>query len=254
LLKAFLPMFLSMRNFSSYFRDRLSVTLPSSCALCGLISDDTICKACHALFFSEHPVRCPQCANALPYSLADSIEICGNCLKNPPAFDATVVATDYIAPVDQLVLALKFGGQLALAPQFARLLLDECRRSQITPLPSLLTSVPLGSQRLAERGFNQAHEIAHPIANALGIALAPQLAIRVRDTVAQSSLPNNERRKNIRKAFAVSRDAIDRISGTHIGIVDDVMTTGETLNELATTLKRAGAVRVTNLVFARSPL
>jgi len=118
--------------------------------------------------------------------------------------------------------------------------------------PSLLTVVPLSAQRLVTRGFNQAHEIARPLARALGIPLEPQLAVRVRDTAAQSMLPPKERRKNIRKAFTVAPTAIDRIRGQHVGIVDDVMTTGETLGELAATLKRFGAARVTNFVFARS--
>ena len=175
-------------------------------------------------------------------------------MANPPAFDATIVATDYAAPIDQLVLSLKFGGLLALAPLFAQMLSDEWLRLQNdkAALPSLLTVVPLSPQRLVERGFNQAQEIARPLAHALKIPLEPQLAVRVRDTAAQSMLPPKERRKNIRKAFTVTPNAIERIRGQHVGIVDDVMTTGETLGELAATLKRFGAARVSNFVFARS--
>ena len=234
---------------------RLSSSLPSSCALCGKSGENGICANCHSQFFSHRPNRCRQCANVLPYSPAVSEKICGNCLKSPPAFDQTVVATDYAAPVDQLVLALKFGGNLALAQLFARLLSAEWLHLQndaISP-PSLLTVMPLGAQRLAERGFNQAQEIARPLARALGIPLDPQLAIRIRETVPQALLPPRDRHKNVRKAFTVSPAAIDRIKGQHVGVIDDVMTTGETLGELAATLKRFGARRVTNLVFARAP-
>ncbi len=180
--------------------------------------------------------------------------LCGTCLNDPPAFDATIAATHYTAPIDQLVLALKFGGHLALAPLFARLLHDALKRTPLDAQPTLLTIVPLGSQRLIERGFNQAQEIARPLAKLLAIPLHPQLALRQRDTLAQSSLPPDERRKNMRRAFAVNTKHLAQIKDQHIGIVDDVMTTGETLNELAATLKRAGATRITNFVFARAPL
>jgi ComF family protein len=150
------------------------------------------------------------------------------------------------------VLALKFGSQLALAALFSDMLRDAMLQQRNCALPTLLTAVPLSGERLAERGFNQALEIAKPLSRALGIALLPGAACRLRDTQAQAMLRPQERRKNIRHAFGVPAHAIDRIQGQHIGIVDDVITTGETLNELAATLKRFGAARVTNLVFART--
>ncbi len=185
---------------------------------------------------------------------ASSASKCGNCLKQAPAFDATIVAADYAPPVDQLVLALKFGSRLALAPLFARMLRDALlqEHAQSVALPTQLIAVPLGAQRLAERGFNQALEIARPLSRALGIPLDAHLVARQRETTAQSLLHPNERHKNIRHAFTVAHDAIDRVRGRHIGVVDDVITTGETLNEMAATLKRFGAVRVTNFVFART--
>jgi ComF family protein len=181
-----------------------------------------------------------------------SNRVCGECLKRPPAFDATVAAVDYAPPVDQLVLTLKFGGRLALAPLFARMLGEVVSRSAAIPLPTLLTAVPLGSQRLVERGFNQALEIAKPISRTLGIRLDAGLVARMRDTRAQSMLHPDERHRNIRNAFVVPARSVDTLRGQHIGVVDDVITTGETLHELAATLKRFGAARVTNIVFART--
>ncbi|MFC7298560.1 ComF family protein [Herminiimonas aquatilis] len=174
-------------------------------------------------------------------------------MSNPPAFDATIVASDYTAPVDQLVLALKFGNRLALAPLFARKLRDAILREPAFAMPALLAAVPLSEKRLAERGFNQALEIAKPLARAIAIPLAPQLIERTRDTLMQAMLPTAERHRNIRHAFALPANAIKFVRGQHIGLVDDVLTTGETLNEIAATLKRHGAVRITNLVFARTP-
>jgi ComF family protein len=182
-----------------------------------------------------------------------SAAVCGECLKQPPAFDATIAAADYAPPVDQLVLALKFGNRLTLAPLFARMLRDAVLRGPGFALPMQLTAVPLGSRRLMERGFNQALEIARPMSRALGIPLEPQLVMRLRDTPAQALLHPDERRQNIRNAFIVRANAMDTVRGRHIGVMDDVMTTGETLNELAATLKRFGAARVTNFVFARTP-
>lgn len=244
-----------LHRLPQQFVKRLSQALPSSCALCGSDGEHGVCAGCREQFFTRHPVRCVRCAIALPHAFADPHAVCGDCLKSSRSFDASIVATDYAAPVDQMVLALKFGGQLALAPLFAQLLHEAWQRSAPTRdmQPSLLLPVPLGTQRLIDRGFNQAQEIARPLAQSLGIPLLPRAAMRVRDTAAQSSLSPDERRKNMRRAFTVAPGMIDRVKGKHVGIVDDVMTTGETLDELAATLKRFGAARVTNFVFARSP-
>lgn len=227
--------------------------LPSSCALCGQIDRNALCQPCRQQFFSVRMRRCVQCALPIPTS-AREIR-CGDCLKHKPAFDATIVATDYAAPADQLVLALKFGTRLTLAPLLADMLAQAVRyeAARGLALPGLLAVVPLGSQRLQERGFNQSLEIARPLARHLDIRLSSQLLVRLRDTLPQATLPVDERRRNMRRAFVVPTTAMNHVRGAHVGVVDDVMTTGETLNEIATTFKRFGARRVTNIVFARTP-
>ncbi len=242
-------MFSRLHQWSQHLLARVPAALPSSCALCGDDAGEAVCAGCNAQFFTRRRHRCLCCAVPLQDAAAS---LCGDCLKRPPAFDATVVAVDYAAPVDQLVLALKFGNRLELAPLFAGMLRDALLREQKLALPVQLAAVPLGPQRLRERGFNQALEIARPLSRALGIALDARMVTRQRDTRAQALLHPDERHKNIRQAFLVSGDAIDRVRGKHVGIVDDVITTGETLNELAATLKRFGAARVTNFVFART--
>jgi ComF family protein len=241
--------------------------LPSSCALCGAVGDDAVCTACHAHYVAPVRARCACCANPLPENQGQStvfekellenraltLVLCGACLAERPAFDATVTAVDYASPLDQLVLQLKFAGRLALAPWCARMLRDAVLAHPGLPLPDLLCPVPLGPRRLVERGFNQALEIARPLAAALGVELQPRLALRALDTQAQSSVAPSERRANIRGAFEVAPGALAGIHGRHIGIVDDVMTSGHTLDELAATFKQAGAARVSNLVFARTP-
>jgi ComF family protein len=120
-------------------------------------------------------------------------------------------------------------------------------------LPDVLCPVPLGPGRLVERGFNQALEIGRPLARSLGVPLQARLALRKVDTRAQSGVAPSERKQNIRGAFAVAADMTEAVAGRHVGIVDDVMTSGHTLDELAATLKEAGAARVSNLVLARTP-
>lgn len=236
------------RHWSHQALAHLSALLPTSCALCGEMGRETMCAGCHAQFFGRQQHRCAQCAIPLPDANA---AVCGDCLSQPPAFDATITAADYGAPVDQLVLGLKFGSQLAHAPLFARMLRDAALQSPLES-PQVMTAVPLGAQRLAERGFNQALEIAKPLARLLNIDLDYSLVTRVRDTRAQALLHTDERQRNVRRAFVVPAAAIERVRGRHVGVVDDVLTTGETLNELAATLKRFGAARVTNFVFART--
>jgi ComF family protein len=229
--------------------------LPSSCALCGASGADVVCGPCQADYAGSGRARCRCCANPLAVDAAVSASpgLCGGCLAERPAFDATIAAADYAPPLDQLVLQLKFGGGLALAPWFAGMLRDAVLAHPGFALPEVLCPVPLGPARLVERGFNQALEIARPLAASLGVPLQPRLAVRVRDTHAQSGVTPDERRANIRGAFELGPNALDAVAGRHVGIVDDVMTSGHTLGELAATFKQAGAVRVSNLVFARTP-
>jgi ComF family protein len=207
-------------------------------------------------FFSDDAPRCWQCANPMAGSGTAGIPgalRCGRCQAHAPAFDATLVAVDYAPPLTQLVLQLKFGSRLALATLFAQRLQCAVQRQANCALPTLLCPVPLGPGRLAERGFNQALEIARPLAQMLGLPLYPTLAQRVRETQAQTHVAPDERARNIEHAFTVAPEALGLVRGSHIGIVDDVMSSGQTLGELAATFKRFGAARVTNLVFARTP-
>jgi ComF family protein len=145
---------------------------------------------------------------------------------------------------------LKFRARLALAHEFARRLawsaadsLDERNR------PDVVAPVPLSARRLIERGYNQAWEIARPCAKSMGVRSDAWLMRRVIDTAPQSKLDREARRQNVGRAFEV----VKPVEGLHVAIVDDVMTTGATLDALARTLKAAGARRVTNLVALRTP-
>ena len=245
-------MLASLRHQSQVFAARLRAGTPCCCALCGCSGASVLCSGCRQRYLAPPAPRCRQCAMLLPAGTG-AATVCGNCLRRSPAFDATVVVTDYEAPLDQLVLDLKFGAQLALAPLFGSLLAQAMRQQPREAWPALLAPVPLGRQRLVERGFNQALEVGRTLARELGLPLQARLLERCRDTAPQTLLAPAERRANLRLAFTVPPGMLGRVRGHHVGIVDDVITTGVTLDEIAAALKRAGAARVTCLAFARTP-
>lgn len=229
----------------------IAALLPCCCALCAQHSQTLLCAGCQNQFFAHSPVRCRRCA--IPLVAQETHAVCGDCLSAAPSFGRSIVACDYSAPLDHLVLALKFGHRLALADLFADRLRDAILHETQLALPDMLCPVPLGRQRLKERGFNQSLEIARPLSAHLGVRLHSDLLHRTRDTAQQSSLHPDDRHKNVRNAFALNETAVELIRGQHIGLVDDVMTTGTTLNEIAALLIRFGAASVSNYVFARTP-
>ena len=231
----------------SRFERIISAVFPSSCVLCASKSHTHLCENCIEQFFNIRQNRCIQCAHILPS--AYKAKICTDCLKTPPLFDITITATDYTAPCDSLVHLLKFSSQLALAPLLAKLIFNAAQNYNFEK-PDILIAVPLGNRRLIERGFNQSHEIAKTLSRLSNTPLSTDILERVRETPPQALLTQNERKKNVRKAFSVTKKS--EVDGLHIGLVDDVLTTGETMNELARILKQAGVRRITNFVFARS--
>ena len=221
-------------------RSCAATLLPQDCLLCAAPSGDSLlCTLCTASLPRLTAERCPVCA--LP--TADS-GICGACLKQAPHFDATQAVFGYEFPVDKLIQALKYAHRLASADFLGQALVQ----LPVSFRPDLILPVPLSAARLAERGFNQSLELARPLARALGVALEIRRIRRHRDTTPQASLPWKERKQNIRHAFECEID----LTGKSVLAVDDVMTTGATLDELARTLKAHGAARVENFVLARA--
>ena len=165
------------------------------------------------------------------------------CLERPPHFDRVEAACAYAFPVNALVHRFKYGRRLALGRTLGELLARQARGSVDAILP-----LPLGPRRLAERGFNQALEIARVVAARTGAALLPQACRKVTETPAQASLPWRERARNVRRAFVCDAG----LEGLRVAVVDDVLTTGATLNELARVLKKAGAREVRGWVVART--
>jgi ComF family protein len=203
----------------------------------------------------ERRAICAGCVRALPWLPADRCpvcavpsegsRVCGRCLAEPPAYERTEAALAYRFLVDALVQGFKYGGNLPLGEALAELLIPVVAA---TERPDAIVPMPLHPTRLRDRGFNQALELARRLSKATGAPVIGNACARVRDTPPQASLPWNDREKNIRGAFTCQANLEDR----HVAIVDDVMTTGHTLNEVAKALKRKGVERVSCWVVARA--
>jgi len=213
---------------------------PRTCVLCGAgIASGSACPGCRADLPWLPEAHCPQCAKPTP-----AARTCGDCLAHPPRFDRVQAAFAYAFPVDAVIQRYKYAGQLALGSLLAGSL-AEC----VDPVGvDLIVPMPLAPARLAERGFNQSLELARVVAARHGLALAPHACRRVKDTPPLAALPWEERAKSIRGAFVCDAD----LGGRTVAVVDDVLTTGATMNELARNLRKAGAKTVIALVVART--
>jgi len=195
-----------------------------------------LCEAC-AAGLPQPPASCPVCALPSPEA-----SVCGACLLRPPSFDATFAVWPYEFPIDRLVQSLKYRGNLPVARLFGSALARRVAERTV----DMVAPMPLARGRLAARGFNQSVEIARATV-ARTVLIAGEIE-RVRDTKSQTDLPFVERARNVRGAFACGR----ALRGARVAVVDDVMTSGATLAELAGTLKLAGAAWVENWVIART--
>jgi ComF family protein len=225
----------------------LAARLPSQCALCLGWGGERMCPACIARFTAPGP-RCARCAIRVP----PGVPSCGRCLTDTPPFDASVAAVDYAHPWDGLIARFKFHGALDLAPVFVALLAEACAR-RADEWPDLLLPVPLSRERLAQRGYNQAWELARRLGRRVGCAADPHLLLRIKDTAHQLGAPLKRRAVNVRGAFAVEPLRRAELQGRRVALIDDVMTSGATAAEAARVLRAAGAASVQVWTVARTP-
>jgi len=228
-------------GWASRILDRL---LPSHCLVCGERGANGhdlcgFCGECLPWLVSA----CTRCA--LPLGLAS--DLCGECLRRSPPQAATRAVFVYRPPLDRLLPRAKFHGDLAALRLLSSLMLGPLA---VAERPEALVPIPLHRQRLRQRGYDQALELARPLARQLGLPLRDDVLRRVRATAAQSRLDAGARRRNLRAAFAV-RTGVSLPA--HVALVDDVMTTGATARSAATALLRAGVRRVDVWVCARVP-
>src|SRR5581483_10257869 len=220
--------------------------LPWRCLLCGDAGANGmgLCADC-AAELPRNTHCCRRCALPLPIAAP----LCGRCQRKPPPWDAAWAPFRYAWPLDRLETRFKFSRDLAAGRVLATMWQREAHPSD---LPQLIMPVPLHRRRLRQRGYNQAWELARPLAHALGIACHHDVLRRVRHTDAQTGLDAVERRRNLRKAFSLREDAGHLPA--HVAVLDDVFTTGATLAECTRVLKRAGVARVDVWALARAPI
>lgn len=224
--------------------------LPPRCLGCGAIapSDGALCGACWGgLSFIERP-WCACCGLPFEFDIEDGA-LCGGCAAGPPAFDAARAVLRYDDASRPLILSFKHGDRMQAGRHFGGWMARA--GAELAPDADLVAPVPLHWRRLAARRYNQSAELARGVAAAAGIGLCVDLLRRTQATPSQGGLTRRARRLNVRGAFAVAPRRRPAIRDARILLVDDVMTTGATVEAAARTLKRAGASRVDVLVLAR---
>ncbi|NVJ50427.1 MAG: ComF family protein [Gammaproteobacteria bacterium] len=229
----------------------LKRTIEHSCAICGISIDITqprLCDACLKVLPRVRSNQLQQLCLCCSEPIAAQTEHgrCGRCLRSPPAIDRLYSVYYYRAPIDRWITQFKFHQDLPLAKWFAEQLVQNLLPSATQNIDSLL-AVPLHPARLRQRGFNQSELIAKQVAKMLALPAPRGRIQRIRATAAQSSLPRQRRRSNLRGAFKVQGPL-----GNHVVLIDDVYTTGSTVNEIARHLKRHGVQTVQAWVIAHA--
>jgi ComF family protein len=231
---------------NSWLRNIHNMLLPGCCLLCGGRTGTSrdLCHDC-VQDLPSAAVTCQSCG----VPLTGLGGICGVCQKDPPHYDKVVSPLLYASPVDRMIQRFKYHNGLHYGRVLSGLLYDAVVAEQRS-LPALVLPVPLHNSRLRERGYNQALELARPLARRLSVALDRRSIRRIRKTEPQQSLNAQQRKKNLQGAFVLDDD----FKARHVAIVDDVMTTGQTANILAKLLKARGAQTVEVWVAARASL
>jgi ComF family protein len=229
----------------------IDLLLPPSCLLCEqLLSDEqrlsSFCNDCLVKALPLSSAHCSRCAQ--PFPNATSEHLCATCLKKPPPFSKVYAAALYKGSIKTAIQRLKYHDQLILAKPLGRRLNQSMLSNALNFIPDRVVPVPLHPERLRQRGYNQALEIARPIARQLSVKLAPSLLQRVRKTPPQQGLSAAERRVNLRNAFELTT----RAENLRVLLIDDVMTTGETARECSRTLLAGGITEVQVAVVGRA--
>lgn len=221
---------------------------PGRCLICGAASQQTLdlCSGC-ASELPENQFCCPVCALPPGVGLNTAI-VCGACLSSPPPYRHCVAPMRYEFPVNLLINRFKHHGKFSAAALLSEYLLRRLKTEH--ELPDVLVPVPLHWRRCWQRGFNQASWLAHYLGRRLGIPVNPRTLRRTRYTQQQQGQHRSERLANLKGAF----DLRGHVAGKTIAVVDDVVTTGSTINEVSRLLIAGGATRVDVWCLARTPL
>lgn len=237
-----------MLNLKNILNKTTNFFFPATCVVCKQSSfrEFDLCITCEKKLPFLHS-SCHRCAEPLPPSSIKNL-ICGECLKQPPPFDETKSLFRYDDPIDKWIMQTKFHENLMYARTLGILMTKYFSDEQQTF--DYIIPVPLHRSRLKQRGFNQALEIARPISKQLRVPLQFQHCHRLRQTNAQSQLKFHERFSNIKNAFAIDKT----FSAKKVLVIDDVVTTGNTMREFCKALKNNGVEYIAVWVCARAVL
>jgi ComF family protein len=247
------PVILSKKM--NLFHRFLDIIYPPRCPVCGVFLGSSpgpgsmaFCDTCLAGLTEIISPLCSLCGR--PLSSGEADRVCETCLRKRPFYDRARAPFLYEGPLMEAIHQFKYSGKTSLAGTLGPLLASFAKKWLHSLENPLVMPVPLHPRRLRERGFNQGLLLARPVAAAMGAELDYLSLRRTKDTLPQTGLKSDERRRNVRKAFEITDKGAAK-SRTVI-LVDDVATTGNTLNECARALKRAGAKEVYGLVLART--
>ncbi len=237
-------------NSNPWWQACLDLLFPPLCLGCGTSLGSSrpplFCPGCQEKIIPLAPPFCTCCGRPLP-AAAGQGHTCGRCLTKPPAFTKARALVLYDGPIAEAIHRFKYQGETAGLATFAHL--NTMAAPAVLSAPDLILPVPLHPTRLRQRGFNQAQRLAAAFFPNGRERLRSELLLRTRPTAPQTGMSGGERRRNLRRAFALSRPELVR--NRRILLVDDVYTTGSTVNECAKVLRRAGATAVEVLTLAR---
>lgn len=232
----------------------LDVIYPPRCVVCGRVGA-VVCADCLNSMHPTDPPACEHCGATIPDTRRPTPRLCDDCAagRGPMRLEGVRVATSYTGAARKAVLALKFGGQQRVAERLATLMMAPFQCD--IHMADMVIPVPLHASRRRERGYNQAEALASAFGRLQGLLMRTDILERTRATGAQTRLSRDERRRNVAGAFALaSPGAADAVKGKRILLIDDVTTTGSTLDAAAEPLRNAGASSVWGMAFARPSL
>ena len=234
--------------FSSVTHHLKNTLYPPRCLICDAAGkgDRDLCEPC-AQSLPWIKKACSQCALPLPDDSGENL-LCGRCIQKRPYFDTALCVFSFEKAIIGLIHQLKFHDKLSISRLFGNLLAEKA--VAMLDKPDCLLPVPLYKKRLKQRGFNQSVEVSHALKKAWDVPIETRLVRRIRETQSQTGLNMQARRRNMKGAFEVCA----KIDHEHVVIIDDVVTTGSTVNELARLLKRNGVKKVSVCGIARAPI
>lgn len=228
----------------------LNIVFPPRCLSCHLKVNHAgaLCSNCwNSMEFISSP-SCSRCSNPFPYDLDD--DLCFYCKEEPPQFTKAFAVVKYDEFSDKIIFALKYYDKTDLAFSISRLMLPKLK--EIAGDIDLITCVPIHSNKLKKRGFNQAALLAKHIASEFNFKANPSILLKHKETTSQSGLTKNERLENIKGSVKINQKYNNEIFRKNVLLIDDVITTGATINECCKKLKIAGAKKIYVLTFAKT--